>query len=233
VHQRSPAPWARLIDLRRCRCNSEADCGTRRDEARHRRARSGDATARRRRLYAGVGVSFRVLVELRKLGRRICLTAVSRVHNHHVGVAFAEHLNRKPDRLDRGVAVSCRRAEMAVHWTANGIRRCPTPDANCSTPPKRKAPSLRRGFPLSNASGATRRYRQNQTRAPNAAHNHAPAARNGLMIVWPSRSHANADKEKAMPARPVRISTHVALAVGSCANRSSITVSNFNAACRF
>jgi hypothetical protein len=27
-----------------------------------------------------------------------------------------------------------------------------------------------------------------------------------------------------MPVRPVRISTHVALAVGSCANRSSITV---------
>ena len=76
--------------------------------------------------------------------------------------------------------------------------------------------------------GAT--YRQNQTRAPNAAHNHAPAARNGLMIVWPSRSHANADKEKAMPVRPVRISTHIALAVGSCANRSSITVSNINAA---
>jgi D-alanyl-D-alanine carboxypeptidase len=40
--------------------------------------------------------------------------------------------------------------------------------------------------------GAT--YRQNQTRAPNAAHNHAPAAKNGLMIVWPRRSHANADK---------------------------------------
>ena len=130
MHQRSPAPWARLIDLRRCRCNSEADCGTRRDEARHRRARSGDATARRRRLYAGVGVSFRVLVELRKLGRRICLTAVSRVHNHHVGVAFAEHLNRKPDRLDRGVAVSCRRAEMAgpldCKWRSS-LSDSPTP----------------------------------------------------------------------------------------------------------
>ena len=65
-----------------------------------------------------------------------------------------------------------------------------------------------------------RSYRQNQTKAPNAAHNQAPAARNALIILDPSRSHAKADKAKATPVMPVRISTHVAVA------RSSITVAS-------
>ena len=67
-------------------------------------------------------------------------------------------------------------------------------------------------------------YRQHQTKAPNAAHNQAPAARNALMILYPSRSSANADKPKARPVMPVRISTHVAVAAGMLA---------FNAAPRF
>jgi hypothetical protein len=67
-------------------------------------------------------------------------------------------------------------------------------------------------------------YRQNQTKTPNAAHNQAPAARNALIILDPSRSHANADKAKARPVTPVRINTHVAVVAGKCVARSSITV---------
>ena len=36
-------------------------------------------------------------------------------------------------------------------------------------------------------------YRQYHTKTPNAPNNQAPAAKKGLMIVCPDRSHANAD----------------------------------------
>ena len=46
------------------------------------------------------------------------------------------------------------------------------------------------------------------------------------MILYPSRSQANADKAKARPVMPVKISTHVAVVAGRCAARSSITVAS-------
>jgi hypothetical protein len=69
-------------------------------------------------------------------------------------------------------------------------------------------------------------HRQNHTRAPKAADSHAPAARNGLMILCPNRSHAKADNAKASRVTPVTTSSHVVLDVGSNAARSSIIASN-------
>jgi hypothetical protein len=77
--------------------------------------------------------------------------------------------------------------------------------------------SAGRGGPISSV------YRQNQTRAQNAADNHAPAARKGLIILCPKRSHAKADKANASVMRPALRSSHVAFEVGSSADRLSIT----------
>jgi hypothetical protein len=40
-------------------------------------------------------------------------------------------------------------------------------------------------------------YRQYQTKTPKAPNNHAPAAKNGLMILWPDRSSAKTANAKA------------------------------------
>jgi hypothetical protein len=40
-------------------------------------------------------------------------------------------------------------------------------------------------------------HRQYHTKTPNAPNNQAPAAKKGLMILCPDRSHANADNAKA------------------------------------
>ena len=52
-------------------------------------------------------------------------------------------------------------------------------------------------------------YCQNHSRTASALNNHAPAARNGLTILYPSRSHANADNAKASVVTPVTTSSHV------------------------
>ena len=67
-----------------------------------------------------------------------------------------------------------------------------------------------------------RHYRQNHTRAANAAHSHAPAARRGLMSLCPSRSYAIADNVKATPVMHVTMSSHVDFVAGSSVKRSFI-----------
>jgi hypothetical protein len=66
------------------------------------------------------------------------------------------------------------------------------------------------------------KLRQSHTSTPNAADSHAPAARNGLMILYPNRSHAKAENAKAKSVTPVPASNHVELEVGTKADRSRI-----------
>jgi hypothetical protein len=66
-------------------------------------------------------------------------------------------------------------------------------------------------------------YRQYHTKTPNAPNNHAPAAKKGLMILWPDRSSAMADNAKASVVTPLVTSTQVAFEVGRSATRSSST----------
>src|SRR5262249_49089673 len=58
------------------------------------------------------------------------------------------------------------------------------------------------------------RYRQNHIRTANAPNSHAPAARKGLMIVCPNRSHSNADNVKASVVTLATMSSQVAVEVG-------------------
>jgi hypothetical protein len=65
-------------------------------------------------------------------------------------------------------------------------------------------------------------YRQIHTRTASAPDNQAPAARKGLMILYPNRSHANADKAKANVVTTARMSSQATLEVGRSVGRSSI-----------
>jgi hypothetical protein len=66
-------------------------------------------------------------------------------------------------------------------------------------------------------------YRQNQIKAPNAAHSHAPAARKGLIILCPRQSQTKAEEAKPKQMIPVTISSPFARVAGISANKSSIT----------
>ncbi len=68
--------------------------------------------------------------------------------------------------------------------------------APCGPAPAVPAPAWRR--PSGNAY-----IRQYHTETPKAPNNHAPAAKKGLMILCPNRSHANADNAKASVVTPV------------------------------
>jgi hypothetical protein len=54
-----------------------------------------------------------VLVERREFSRGISFAVSIHVHDHDVIETLAEHLDRKPYRLDRLVTVGCRRPERA------------------------------------------------------------------------------------------------------------------------
>jgi hypothetical protein len=66
-------------------------------------------------------------------------------------------------------------------------------------------------------------YRQSHTKVAKAPDNQAPAARKGLMILCPSRSHANADSANASVMTPAAMSS-LAVEFGRSAARSSMAV---------
>jgi hypothetical protein len=65
---------------------------------------------------------------------------------------------------------------------------------------------------------------QSHTRTAKVPDNQAPAARNGLTILCPSRSHANADSAKASVVTPATMSKRVAVEFGRSVARPSIAV---------
>jgi hypothetical protein len=66
--------------------------------------------------------------------------------------------------------------------------------------------------------------RQSHTRTAKAPDNQAPAARDGLTILCPSRSHANADSAKASVVTPATMSNRLGVEFARSVARSSIAV---------